>query len=196
MKRCLLVCMFLFAVAHAEMGCQRGWYFGGIGGVNFADFDKEDDGRTDFHPGYYIGGDFGYRLIPYLRGEVEIAYRENRLDKLTILDVDIPSNGSVTTYTYFANLYLDLNFGYCFYPFVGFGLGKRDSKIVLNVVDPSTSQLLASFEGTDNRSVGQGIAGICYIFRKNSDVCLEYRYLHIDSNERNHSVGLSLKGYF
>ncbi len=208
MKKALLLLSLIFFALHLEADCCRGWYVGGLGGLNIANrsaccfvttsgIEKE---TIYYHPGFYVGGVLGFRFSPCWRGELEAVYRNNMVRKGVVSDETYKANGEkITTISLLGNVYKDWDIGCCFSPYLGAGIGYGSTKEkfidVGNFIAGSLILIqLACY--TETNVIAQGVGGIRYPYCDYIDVSLEYRYIYKRHVNDNHSIGISVKGYF
>jgi opacity protein-like surface antigen len=111
---------------------------GAVSLVNSTDL-SENTGASfevDYDPGFNIGGAVGYAASIGFRGEVEVGYRINDTDEITIVNdggfgvanglgslngLALSLDGEVSALTALVNVYYDIDTGSPFTPFVGLG---------------------------------------------------------------------------
>ena len=188
---------------HEELG--NNWYLRGQIGVGMVGSDtiqyqpSSSNAGTDFAmettslgDSVFIGGGIGYEWNNWLRFDVTGEYRSKAsIDAFGSYTTACPGGGTcIDTYTgslkswvFLANAYVDLGTWYCFTPFLGAGVGGAYNQLVdFNDVNVTT--------GT-GRGIGQNsgdwnfawalYAGVAYNVSKSLKIDLSYRYLDYGS---------------
>jgi opacity protein-like surface antigen len=78
-----------------------------------------------FDPGFGVSGALGYRILSGVRGELEVAYRANEVDKDPNASNIIPS-GSISqqkSVALMGNVYVDMHNDSPYTPYIGAGVG-------------------------------------------------------------------------
>jgi opacity protein-like surface antigen len=144
----------------------------------------------EFDVGFGLGGAVGYRVSPYFRTELELAWRDNEFDNIggfTPLDIDDSKYYSQQSIALMANAYLQYPNQTLFTPYVGAGIGAVYVKSPLKEYDVIIQQVLTGQEIEGRRSeewtLGyQFMAGVSYEVPNlqvagGSEIVLGYRYL-------------------
>jgi opacity protein-like surface antigen len=109
---------------------------GNIGIVSVMDSDLTEPGLTgsmSFDPGLGVMGAVGSDFMPGVRGEVELAYRTNDMDTLTIDGFGSgPIDGEITCLSMMVNVFKDFHSGSSLVPFIGGGLGIANVEAEIN----------------------------------------------------------------
>ncbi|WP_084615879.1 OmpA family protein [Solimonas flava] len=209
-----------------------GWYLGLEGGANWV---REQDLRiygydpligslpdgtkvadAEFGTGWLGGLSLGYAYANGWRPELELAYRENDLDRLylpslgpfggsgsTTSDVD----GDENVATAMLNVWYDLFRGRRFHPYLGAGVGA--ARFAIDDISFNGNQLESRF---DTVLAWQFGAGFAYDLSPRWTVSLDYRYLksdtgkfslvkdepgaHVETNYEAQSAMLTLRYFF
>lgn len=177
------------------------FYVNGFFGVNFVGGDEITYGEEVFNPGGIISGSAGLRLFQYIRIEGEVAYRTNNFDELFLYDkVHMPATGYRKMVTGMGNAIIEFpQFSKNWIPYVGGGFGGHWSRVKCET-DPFrfivTDYAYPDYQKRVDDIAYQGIAGLIFTKGDRMQVGIEYRYLDGSQIPGNHSLGLSLRGYF
>lgn len=147
MNRLIVIAIFaLVFITTSAYAADRGMYFSGNAGLSIlSDIDNAQGGivlESSFDPGFNVGGAIGYNYGS-ARAEVEIAYRRNDADELSVLGFGVPSDGSVSALSFMVNGYYDFHSGNSpWTPYFGAGVGGAHvdadiSVLGLQLVDDS-----------------------------------------------------------
>ncbi|MFM9862518.1 MAG: OmpA family protein [Micropepsaceae bacterium] len=181
LKKVLMAASALvLATGVANAGYERdGWYVGLEGAyVNVSDTELVGSGLNtlEFSSGYGVLGTVGYALSnSNWRIEGELGYRENDVDRLTLLPgVWGPyTEGVLTEWSYMVNAVYDFRFSSDRFGIsVGAGLGMDNSR--------------TEFTGTKDQDFGfaaQGLVGANFRISQHLDLMVNYRYLWVDEAE-------------
>lgn len=184
---CLLSSTSLFAGYHSADGL----YVGGFGGANWEKMIEEKDTDISMKPGYIAGLFAGYKFCNQVRLEGEVSYRNTSTKDVKFLEEKMAVKGNIESIAFLANALYDFDLGSYFTPYVGLGLGyASETSTSVKKGFPSIE-----FKGKDHGFAWQGIAGISRAISCNTDLGLEYRYLHQKSGA-DHAAVVSLKRYF
>jgi opacity protein-like surface antigen len=124
----------LIAAAFSLLGVQgasaQNIYVGVQGGLNLT-FESEIDGfdALTYDPGFVVSGVVGYKIIPNVRLEGELAYRLNDLDEI----VGFPIPGDMSSLAVMGNVFYDFTTGSPLTPYIGGGLGVANVEIDFDV---------------------------------------------------------------
>lgn len=102
-----------------------------------------------------------------LRGEAEVAYRINDLDKISAGGISDSWNGEITSISVMGNLLVDIPLSESIRPFLGAGIG-------LAMIDADIS---GAGSEDDTVFAYQGIVGIGFPLTHVTTLDLQYRYL-------------------
>jgi OmpA-OmpF porin, OOP family len=187
-----------------------GWYLRGEGGWNHTrDLQLSPSVNTPFgsaytteNEGYIVGGAVGYGLGT-VRIELNLDYRSNDVNNVSILGTTHSGGGTVEGTSAMANVLFDLPYNWMgFQPYIGVGAGAV--RLDLSAVTAGGAAVT-----NDSQIVGalQGLAGVRYKLTPQWGLGLEYRFLNgfqpgpyraagggyfNSSDYRNHSVLLSI----
>lgn len=122
----------LFLLASAQ-GAGAGPYVSVTGGAVFlSDSDLEEEGgpleiEVEFDTGFGFTGAAGWAwdtvALGTLRTEIEVGYRENDIDEISVNGLEIGASGDMTALSGMANVAFDLTTGTILHPYVMGGLG-------------------------------------------------------------------------
>lgn len=182
---------------------SRGLYVEGAAGVTWTeDFDSQTGPfpppvnglgfgfgvqtfRSEYSPGYALGGRVGYGFRNGLRVEGEVIYRFNDLDKVTItpatpgVTAGSPS-GSFDSVAMMANVLYDWQNTSRFTPYIGVGGGAVVARHDLTV--PLAAPGVVGEYRVDNKTnwepAIQAIGGVNIAITPAISVDVDYRYLH------------------
>jgi len=159
-----------------------------------------------FDDGFVVNGAVGYQW-GNIRGEGEIGYRRNDLDRFNNLG---KGNGDANAVHFMANGYWDFIPAGKIDPYVGVGIGVAR----VDYSDLSDAAGATVLDQTDTQFAYQGIVGVRYLMAPQWDVGVEYRYFatldphvttsaatvpasaHVDAPYHNDSVLLGLTYHF
>ena len=118
----LITLMLLSGVSHAGQAYVSA--FGGITSVSDADLEVSGlgNGEAEFDTGFNVGGALGYDWGAF-RGELEIGYSESDFDQISSGGIGVDVEGDITTLTYLAAVYWDIENSSKFTPYLGVGIG-------------------------------------------------------------------------
>ncbi|MEQ1756391.1 MAG: porin family protein, partial [Micropepsaceae bacterium] len=134
-----------------------------------------DEYRTEFKTGWALMGSIGYAFENRFRVELEAGYRRNGFDQLYGSSSSLlPSGGELSEFSLMANVLYDIPLGERWSLSVGGGLGADHATLKVDYLD---------FKDDDWRFAYQGLAGINYAIGKQTQLFLNYRYLHVDAPE-------------
>ena len=138
---------------------------------------------------FFFGGGIGYEWNNWLRTDFTAEYRAKTA--VSAFGAFPPStgygtdfyNGSLSSWVFLANAYVDLGTWNCFTPFVGFGIGAARNSMS-NLTDFNTNGGLGRGIGRDSSEWHLAWAlhaGVAYEITKNFKIELAYRYLNYGS---------------
>lgn len=160
--------------------------------VNDSDFsDGFDSGEFTFDTGIGLTGAIGGFLGEGVRGEVELGYRANDIDKVTIDGLGTASlNGDVTSLSLMGNLYYDFPVAGNFSPFIVGGIGFANVEADVD---------FAGSEGDNVFAYQLGLGG-SFKLSQQVNLDLQYRFfgtsdpeldgVEVEYNTQNFMVGL------
>ncbi len=142
-------------------------------------------------PGVAFSGSLGYKFGPNFSLEAEIAYQKNELDKLSNLELsvpsiqlslpaDIPIEGDINSTSGFLTSYYNLFNNSGFTPFISAGIGMNRTEFNIGTFTfPVNSQQRVYREATaDGTSMAYHVGGgFSYSFSTNVALDLKYRYV-------------------
>lgn len=190
---------------HEELG--NNWYLRGQIGVGMVESDKMQyepnaaSPATDFAfdttslgDAVFIGGGVGYDWNNWLRFDVTGEYRSKaHIDAFGSYTTGCTGaggspcidtyTGSLKSWVFLANAYVDLGTWYCFTPFVGGGIGGAYNELVdFNDVNVSTGTGRGIGQSSGNWSFAWALyGGVSYNISDNLKLDLSYRYLNYGS---------------
>lgn len=171
MKR-VAVLVFL-AVFFAVPAMANPYVSANFGLVNLSDSDWNDgfdSGKFTFDNGFAFLGAIGGEFAGDFRGELELGYRSNDIDRLHIDGFGSASvGGDVTTISLMVNLIKDFPLGTGFTPFIGAGIGMANIEAEIRFAGLSDKE-------DDNVFAYQFFAGGGIDLAPNVKLDLQYRY--------------------
>lgn len=189
---------YFFAVIIActpHASCFSNLYLKGFTGLNFLCVPSIPEASLETDVGYAVGSSLGCKCSKLFRLEAEIAYRYNDLDQLIIKgnggNVTIDLDGFFSSFTYMANLIVDLKINRSFRPYFGAGIGGYrewgDGNVPMLQGTPDEVRL----KFTNESAAYQVLAGLNLLHLRKLDAGLEYHFLEpIDDSDtiRNHTL--------
>ncbi|HVG80876.1 MAG TPA: porin family protein [Methylomirabilota bacterium] len=169
----------LCAVAAVSPALADGFYVGVHGGGVFlpeADTGVTNSGQPTIDaelerdPGWLAGAAAGYAWPGGFALEGEVTYRENRLDKIALLGMELGLDGDEHSYAALANAYYRFDTGGSFTPYLGAGVGAA----VLTL--DAEAENGGAFDDSETVFAYQVMAGIDYAITPHFAFGLEYRY--------------------
>ncbi|WP_319525710.1 outer membrane beta-barrel protein [uncultured Desulfosarcina sp.] len=176
----VLICLMVLAGNYSIASATEGLYIGIQGGINNMDDTKTKDSEGEMDSGYAISGFVGYDF-GYFRVEGEVAYRENDIDKITILGFDTVSSGDVTAASFILNGYLDVQNRTPFTPYIGAGIGCNYFEYNGTAIYHSLTTI--KYDDSETVLAYQLSAGITWDVTKALALDLSYKYLKSDDIE-------------
>ncbi len=168
-----------------QFGANRwpNWYVGVSGALPYVDstdveVNSSKVGELDFDSNYGVGASIGYTPGPNgnffdnMRFEFEYFYRSNDLDTLSIGKTSTDVSGELTSDSYMANVYYDINTHTRVTPYVGAGAG-------LAKIDLENKAL--NLDDSDNRFAYQLMAGIGWQPEMLLNTVLQVGYKYMDA---------------
>ncbi len=150
--------------------CAEMYYSGNMGIVSAADSDisdGSDSGELSFDDGFAITGAVGYTLGYAARVELEMGYRANDVDKITLDGYGSGSiDGDMTTISLMGNAYYDFASVGRFTPFIGAGIGLANIEAEFDLAGNEDDTVFAY----------QLAAGGSFAVSENLNIDLQYRY--------------------
>ncbi len=146
------------------------YYAGNMGVVAVSDSDLDDgadSGEMSFDDGFAATGAVGAMVGSHSRIELELGYRENDLDKLSVAGSDsVDRHGDLRAISLMGNIYYDFLTDSTFRPFVGIGLGAAN-------VEADSDRI---GDEDDNVFAYQLAAGGSLALSDNLNIDIQYRY--------------------
>jgi OmpA-OmpF porin, OOP family len=176
----------LCALAAASPALADGFYVGIHGGAVFlpeADTDVTNTGQPTIEaelerdPGWLAGAAAGYVWPGGLALEAEITYRENRLDEIELLGMELDLDGEQQSYAALANAYYRFDTGGRVTPYLGGGAGAAVLTLDADAENGGT------FKDTETVFAYQAIAGLDYALTPHLAFGVEYRYFATEDAE-------------
>lgn len=134
---------------------------------------------TGFNVGAAAGYDFGMG-----RAELEIAYRQNDMDKFTLEGISVNAGGDVSALSFMANGYFDIHNQSPVTPYIGAGIGL--ARVSVNDVTVLGEKIA---DDSDTVFAYQLAAGVGWEFMPNLTLDLGYRYFATADPEFNDVEG-------
>lgn len=132
---------------------------------------------ADFDTGWAIFGSLGYAFGNDLRAELEVGYRHNEIESLRRL-APAPGNlapdGDLSEFTVMANLLYDFHLGDRLTLSIGAGIGADQANLDVGTLGFDDDEWVLAY---------QGIAGLSYAIGDQTQLFVNYRYLHADAPE-------------
>lgn len=117
-------------------------------------------GTLSADSGYAFGGALGRQFGSGFRAELEVNYRQNDLDDLSIAAFGLAAtgklDGDVSTLAGMANLLYDIQLGTRITPYIGGGLGLASVNVDIDSVGGTTT----AFDDSEIVFAWQGMAGL------------------------------------
>ena len=168
------VCAVLLCFSTIAKSADGSYVSGNLGIVVASDSDHKNPsfpgGKLDIESdtGFALAGAVGYKSGE-VRGEIEVAYQKNDLDKASSLN----SSGDITSLSVLLNGYYDIATNSEFTPFISAGLGF--AKIDLNDFN-FTGSGLPDADEDDTVFAYQVGAGVGYAVDEQVSLEIKYRY--------------------
>ncbi len=132
---------------------------------------------ADFDTGWAIFGTLGYAFSNNFRAELEVGYRRNEIEGLREIG-PVPGalspDGDLSEFTVMANLLYDIPLGQRLTLTVGAGVGVDQADLDVGVLGFNDDEWVFAY---------QGIAGLSYAIGDQTQLFVNYRYLHADAPE-------------
>jgi OOP family OmpA-OmpF porin len=182
----LLFALILFS--HLPAWADGFYVSGSGGGTILAKAENKASGffilDSEYDNGWNAGGALGYDF-GMIRTELETAYRENNVDKLTTLGIRTPTKGNVSAWSYLFNVFYDFENSESFTPYVGFGLGA--AKVSFNNVRTA----VATFADDEDTVFAYKIAlGAAFEVNKVIDLTFDYTFFGTANPDFTDATGL------
>ncbi|MDO3379138.1 outer membrane protein [Geoalkalibacter halelectricus] len=196
--RRVVVLVFL-AVFLATPALADPYFSASFGLANVRDADLRDGrdgtrGDMKLDNGYVFLAAIGGSFLGDVRGEIELGYRNNDIDRLRSGVQVVSRSGDVTAISLMANLFKDIPLGIGLTPFVGGGIGIANVEADLNAFGINGKK-------DDNVFAYQFAAGGAIELGPQVNLDLQYRYFatadpdfsHLEAEYRTHNVLLGLR---
>lgn len=153
-----------------------GW--GGLSGQSSKDLDfQAGNVDVEYNNGYVVGAAAGYDFGP-ARLELEYSYRNNDIDKLEILSVEVNEGGNMEIEAFMINGYYDFyNYGMST-PYVMIGGGWADV-----TMDGVKANGVTIVDDDDNVWAAQAGVGVQIALNRNLAIDVGYRFFMTDDPE-------------
>ena len=131
---------------------------------------------ADFATGWAVLATLGYAFDNNLRAELEAGYRRNDIDNLVQLTTPtaLAATGDLSEFTVMANLLYDFALGDKLTLSVGAGVGADLANFKAAALGVDDDEWVFAY---------QAIAGLSYAIGRQTQLFLNYRYLHADAPE-------------
>jgi opacity protein-like surface antigen len=191
------------ALAVANPASAKFYIFGSGSWTSVQDADVQQGtapaGSLEHESGWAFTGGIGYIIGPKLRSELELGYRTNDVERLTVPAFGVPAgtaNGDVSVFSGMVSAYYDVVTWGPITPYLGAGVGFGNIDVDITVAGVNTQRSDTSF-------AYQGMAGIRYALTSSVDLKLGYRYFALldpqlgstESEYKSHNVefGIAFK---
>ena len=177
-----IVVMMCLAVFLAVPAMADPYVSASFGLVNLRDADLSSTttrGKLSFDNGIGFLGAIGSGFTGDFRGEVELGYRINDIDRMREGATVRSQSGDITTVSLMANVYKDFPLGMGFDPFVGAGIGIANVEADLNGFGINGKK-------DDTVFAYQLMAGGAFILNPNMKLDLQYRFFATEDPEFAH----------
>lgn len=144
---------------------------------------------AEFDTGWAILGSIGYAFDNNFRAELELGYRDNNFDRLLQtfpVTTAVSAAGSLSEFTVMANLLYDFRLGDKMTFSIGAGIGADHANLEVDQL---------GFADSEWRLAYQGLAGISYAIGRQTQLFLNYRYLHVDAPEYSSTIAANTVQY-
>jgi opacity protein-like surface antigen len=132
--------------------------------------------ETDM-PGYTVGGAVGARFLEFLRGEINLSWRESDVDRMPLNGGPSPASGDVGLFAAMANVYGDLDLDdWVVIPYAGVGIGY--GLIVLDAESDAKGIPRANhIDAKQSVFAWNVMAGVTYPYTEITTFTFGYRYI-------------------
>ena len=194
--------------AIAQDGQDRGFYVRGGAGLNWSqDATNTGDGssldvESEYDNGFALQGALGMRLHSNVRGEIEVNYRDNDADELSVDNlgnfgaIGIDADGDVTSWGVMANGYYDFrDLGKSagnsrFVPYLMGGIGWSEIEADISA---GGTQVVDDDDSVFAYQIG---AGVGYDVKEDVTLDLGYRYSATEDPEFTDSTGADFESEY
>ena len=130
-------------------------------------------GKLENDPGFNVGMAFGMHFWEHLRSELQLTYRENEVDKMSLRNEGNSASGHIGMLAIMANQYVDWDFGIGVVPYFGAGIGW--GRVEIEAKNSVRNQ--SKINGKDSVFAWSLMAGGYYPINDVLDISLGYRYI-------------------
>ncbi len=146
------------------------------------------EGRTDGSFGFNFGGAIGKRVHENIRGELQLSYRQNEVDRMPIKAQRPPAQGNIGLLAIMANGYFDYDLGIGIVPYVGAGIGWGRLAVDVKNKSDFAGPLQTNVEGNDSVFAWALMIGGFYPISESIDLSLGYRYIATTDADVNSTI--------
>jgi opacity protein-like surface antigen len=164
------------ALAVASPAAAKFYVFGTGSWASLEDSDVQQGtapaGTLEHESGWAFAGGIGYIIGPKLRSELELGYRSNDVERLTVPAFGVPAGaatGDVSVFSGMVSAYYDIVTWGPITPYLGAGVG-------FGSIDLDITSAGVNSTRSDTAFAYQGMAGIRYAVTSSLDLKLGYRY--------------------
>lgn len=191
----IVTCAFALSVA-LPSAADSDLYVEYSGGATFvrnqniagADASGADlSGHLESLPGFNVGIALGKRFHEHFRAEIQVSYRENETERLSLQGERKSASGHMGLVAIMANGYVDYDLGIGVVPYVGVGIGWGSVEVKAK---NKAGVLTTRIDGRDSVFAWSLMVGGSYPINDVLDVSLGYRYIATTDPDLNSSVDL------
>lgn len=143
-------------------------------------------GRVESEPGFNVGGAIGVGFLEHFRTEINVGYRENKVENIHIQAGPSDGNGTLSMIHVLFNTYAEYDFDIGVIPYFGIGAGYG-----LVELDAGNDANTFQVDSDDNAFLWNVAAGVSVPFSDITTFTLGYRYLATeDLNFRGRIAGI------
>lgn len=168
----VMILSFAFSL-FATVAMADPYFSGNLGLVVLHDSEISDGFDTadlSFDPGFGLLAAVGTGLAPGVRGEIELGYRMNDVDKISAGGLGSAEiGGDVGTLSLMANVFKDFQPEEAFSPFIGAGIGMAQVDVELEADGESVSD-------DDTVFAYQAAVGVAYAISETVKLDAQYRF--------------------
>jgi opacity protein-like surface antigen len=164
------------ALALASPASAKFYVFGNVSWASLEDTEVQQGtapaGTMENESGWAFTGGIGYIIGPKMRSELEIGYRSNDVERLTVPAFGVPAGaatGDVSVFSGMVSAYYDIVTWGPVTPYLGAGVGFGN-------IDLDITSAGVNSQRSDTAFAYQGMAGIRYALTSSLDLKLGYRY--------------------
>jgi opacity protein-like surface antigen len=191
-------CSFIYLAPFQSQAGETDNYFALRGGFAVPqDMDISVSGggsvsTVSFENGYTVSIAYGRRLVPWLRGEIEVGWTEIDADKLSLKKrgVDIDDEGKDEHFYGMLNALADWQNDSAFTPYIGIGIGATKATLDNTYVWPGSGKQITR-DSSDTAFAYQFMFGALWDINTNWGLELRGRYFSSqDRTHDNHAAGI------